>query len=268
MSEALSVRLNCSLHLSPTPLTSTHTSRRELNVTNSVFTVGNSRRELLFHMDEERLLTSNPDEEEAGGSTDGDASDLFPEWRERVQSTVWYYASPFAYCVAGGLLVVRPEPLERGLPLFPWRCTGFAVVCNGFMSFMADVEMWGRESRWQTADRVLAIVNTMLQAGVVVMSCMGYSNFPIESPVCLGSGVVLALVCKQRSAAAFRRGDCDAFVRWHSAWHLLLPLGAVAGQLVLHRRCDYELQPPWGAGNCLFQDALAQCGHPGWEDFS
>ena len=54
-------------------------------------------RELLFHMDEERLLTSNPDEEEAGGSTDGDASDLFPhprsrlrfpEWRERVQSTV------------------------------------------------------------------------------------------------------------------------------------------------------------------------------------
>jgi hypothetical protein len=37
---------------------------------------------------------------------------------------------------------------------------------------------------------------------------------------------------------------------------------------VLHRRCDYELQPPWGAGNCLFQDALSQCGHPGWEDFS
>ena len=191
-------------------------------------------------MDEERLLASNPDEEEAGGSTDGDASDLFPEWRERVQSTVWYYASPFAYCVAGGLLVVRPEPLERGLPLFPWRCTGFAVVCNGFMSFMADVETWGRESHWQTADRVLAIVNTLLQAGVVVMSCLGYSNFPIESPVCLGSGVVLALVCKQRSAAAFRRGDCDAFVRWHSAWHLLLPLGAVAGQLVLHRRCAHH----------------------------
>ena len=34
----------------------------------------------------------------------------------------WYRASPFAYCVAGGVLALRPEPLERGLPLFPWRC--------------------------------------------------------------------------------------------------------------------------------------------------
>ena len=211
--------------------------------------------------DEERLLAM--DEEHAGPATGASDAELFPEWRERIHGTPWYYASPFAYCVAGGLLVVRPEPLERGLPLFPWRCTGFAVVCNGFLSFMADVETWGRESRWRFADRVLATLNTLLQAGVVGLCCLGYSNFPIESPACLGTGVVLALICKQRSGAALRRGDCDAFVRWHSAWHYLLPAGAIAGQLVLHRGCDYALQPPWGAGDCAFQDALAQCSSSG-----
>ena len=218
-------------------------------------------------MSDERQPLTAADEERAALASDGeltivasdecdDDDDLFPEWHDRVDACFWYRASPFAYCVAGGLLVVRPEPLERGLPLFPWRCTGLAVVCNGFLSFMADVQTWGRRSAWKTADRVIATVNTLLQVAVVVLCCMGYSNFPIESPLCLGTGVALALVCKQRSAAALRRGDCDAYLLWHSAWHYFLPAGAVLGQLVLHRRCDYALGPPWGPGDCAVQAAL------------
>ena len=214
----------------------------------------------------ERLLTpvQRADEEGAGsGSLEPSAAegdDLFPEWRDRVEESTWYRASPFAYCVAGGLLVLRPEPLERGLPLFPWRCTGLMVVFNGFLSFMADVETWGRPSGWKVADRVMATSNTLLQMGVVVLCCLGYSEFPLESPACLGTGVVLALICKQRSAAAVRRGDCEAYLWWHSLWHYLLPAGAVAGQLVLHRPCDYALAPPYGAGDCAVQASVARCG--------
>ena len=80
-------------------------------------------------------------------SEEGASSSCEPiAWRSAVEQAWWYRASPFAFCAAGGLLVLRPEPLERGLPLFPWRCTGLAIVVNGFASFMGDVETWGRPS--------------------------------------------------------------------------------------------------------------------------
>lgn len=204
---------------------------------------------LLSAIDEE---AAEPQMHQAADS--GLEDGLFPEWQDRVYQHQWYCASPFAYCVAGGLLLLRPEPLERGLPLFPWRCTGLGIVLNGFLSYMADVETWGRPSAWKMADRVLAVTNTLLQVCVVALSCLGYSHFPIESPSCLGIGVLLALVCKQRSSAAMSRADCDAYLMWHSLWHYILPSGAILGQLVLHRSCDYALLPPWGQGNCAMQD--------------
>ena len=174
-------------------------------------------------------------------------------WRSAVEQAWWYRASPFAFCAAGGLLVLRPEPLERGLPLFPWRCTGLAIVINGFASFMGDVETWGRPSAWKFADRVMATTNTVLQILVVVLGCSGYAKFPVESVACLGTGVGVGLFCKHRGSVAFERGDCEAFLRWHSAWHYVLPLGAILGQLVLHRPCDYAMPPPHGLGSCALQ---------------
>ena len=63
--------------------------------------------------------------------------------------------------------------------------------------------------------------------------------FPWPSPAILGSGVLVALLCKRRAAAAMRDGDCDGYLRWHAAWHYTLPAAAIAGQLQLHTPCDY-----------------------------
>ena len=184
-------------------------------------------------------------------------SALHPEWREPMLQHRPYVASPFAYCLAGGLLALRPEPLERGLPLFPWRVTALSIVLNGFLSFMADVETWGRPSAWRVADRVFATTNTVLMATVVLLGMLGHTHFATESVACLGSGVAVGLVCKQRASAAMARADCDGFLLWHSLWHYTLPFGAILGQLVIHRACDYALAAPHGTGSC---EAEAQ-GH-------
>ena len=160
----------------------------------------------------------------------------------RVTDAWWYQASCFSYCAAGGLLLLHPEPLERHMPNFPWRCMGLSVFANGFFSYMADVETWGRPSSWKSADRFLATFNSLLQIGIVVACCLGVPTtpFPRESVGLLGAGVAVALVCKQRGSAAFRRGDFEAYVVWHSLWHYILPAAAVGAQLILHRRCDWR----------------------------
>ena len=177
------------------------------------------------------------------------------EWREQMEATWWYWVSPFAYCLAGGLLALRPEPLERGLPLFPWRCTALSVVSNGFLSYMADVESFGCRgpNRWKAVDRVFATTNTLLMCVVVLLSVRGHSHFAPRSVTCLGSGVVAGLFCKLRGSAALVRSDRDAYLLWHSLWHYTLPLGAILGQLVIHQPCDYAWHEE---GSCAYIKAL------------
>jgi hypothetical protein len=167
-----------------------------------------------------------------------------PEWKVAVDDSLWYTASCFAYSLAGGLLLLRPEPLERHMPIFPWRLAGLAIFSNGFFSYMSDVETWGRPSAWKAADTLLATVNSLLQISIVVLASLGHATFPPEPVGVLGASIAIALVCKWRSAAAVRRSDCDAFLRWHSAWHYTLPAGAIVGQLMLHRRCDWSTSDP------------------------
>jgi len=173
-----------------------------------------------------------------GFAAQGSEPDL---WVASVQEAWWYQASCFAYCVAGGLLLLRPEPLERHM-LFPWRCMGISVFVNGFTSYMSDVETWGRPSVWKATDLLLATTNSLLQIGIVIVSFLSDATFPLESVGCLATGVLIALACKQRSATAMRNGHCDAYLRWHAAWHYSLPTFAIIGQAVLHRACDYSLE--------------------------
>ena len=178
-----------------------------------------------------------------------------PEWRSRVEEAWWYRSSSFAYCAAGGVTLLRPEPLERHMA-FPWRVMGMSVFANGFASYMADVETWGRPSPWKAIDRLLATTNSLIQVAIVVMACTTDATFPWPSPTILGTGVLIALACKRRAALALRDGDCEAYLRWHAAWHYTLPLGAIVGQCWLHRACD------WTWAGCVCHDRT-ECGTAG-----
>ena len=70
-----------------------------------------------------------------------------PEWRARIFGSAWWYRwSSFAYCVAGGMLVVRPAPMYRhAQPCcggFPFQAMGVAIFVNGLLSYMSDTHIW------------------------------------------------------------------------------------------------------------------------------
>ena len=159
-------------------------------------------------------------------------SDEPPEWRPADEQSRAYCASCFAYCAAGGLLLLRPEPLERHMS-FPWRPMGLMIFANGFFSYMADVECWGRPSSWKAVDRLVATTNTLLQFALVLLHLLGPMSFPRDMVSVFTVSLLVAVACKRRAALALQRRDRDAYLRWHTAWHVVLPAGAVIGQLLL-----------------------------------
>ena len=91
---------------------------------------------------------------------------------------------------------------------------------------------------------ILATINTLVQVAIVVLGATGVASFPLAAAGTLAVSIVIALGCKFRAGRARKRGDCDAFLFWHSAWHYTLPLGAAVGsQLLLS-------EGPWGGSVC------------------
>ena len=165
------------------------------------------------------------------------ADDGPPEWREKIYACWWYRWSSFAYCVAGGLVVVRPAPLYRHAQpccfLFPFRSMGALIFLNGLLSYMADTHTFGYPSAWRAADSYVATFNTLLQFILVLLQLLGPMSFPRDTMTVFTTSLLIAIWCKRKAVAAFARRDRDAYLVWHALWHVVLPAGAVTGQLLL-----------------------------------
>ena len=110
---------------------------------------------------------------------------------------------------------------------------GGAIVLNGLLSYMGDTQTWGRPSCWKTADILLATTNTALQFVLVLLHTLGPMSFPRDMVCVFTASLLLALYCKRRAGRAFANRERDAYLRWHTAWHLILPAGAIIGMLLL-----------------------------------
>ena len=161
-----------------------------------------------------------------------------PEWREKIFGSAWWYRwSSFAYCVAGGLLVIRPAPMYRHAQpccgVFPFRSMGALIFLNGLLSYMADTHTFGYPSAWRAADSYVATFNTILQFVLILLQIIGPMSFPRKMVAVFTTSLLIAIWCKRRAVAAFARRDRDAYLVWHALWHVVLPAGAVTGQLLL-----------------------------------
>ena len=82
------------------------------------------------------------------------------------------------------------------------------------------------DSLWHGADRLLAWPLTILQIVKVYLMMTDGSSSWGPSAVYLAI-VVVALACRWQSRRARLSNDAPGYVRWHSLWHVTMPLGAV-----------------------------------------
>ena len=110
---------------------------------------------------------------------------------------------------------------------------GALIFVNGLLSYMADTHTFGYPSAWRAADSYVATFNTILQFVLVVLQVIGPMSFPRDMVCVFTASLLLALYCKRRAGRAFANRERDAYLRWHTAWHLILPAGAIIGMLLL-----------------------------------
>ena len=79
----------------------------------------------------------------------------------------------------------------------------------------------------------VATFNTLLQFVLIVLQIIGPMSFPRDMVTVFTASLLIAIGCKRRAVAAFAyRRDRDARLVWRALWHVVLPAGAVAGQLL------------------------------------
>ena len=69
---------------------------------------------------------------------------------------------------------------------------------------------------------------------LVLLQTLGPMSFPHDMVGVFTASLLLAVYCKRRAAMAFAAQQRDAYMRWHTAWHCVLPGGAAVGMLLLH----------------------------------
>ena len=151
-----------------------------------------------------------------------------PEWRPYVFSrhplAVAYRYSAGGYSFAGLLLLLFADRM-RSYDAGVWWCAlGMALVVQGAVAYLGDVQSWGRPSVWKQLDPLLA--STLFLAfgpWLGARSLLGHFVVPRSTLSLWLAGCALALFAKAKAAQASRRAAprLEEMLAWHTLWHAL-----------------------------------------------
>eukprot|EP00747_Dinoflagellata_sp_TGD_P214827 gnl/TRDRNA2_/TRDRNA2_87635_c0_seq1.p1 gnl/TRDRNA2_/TRDRNA2_87635_c0~~gnl/TRDRNA2_/TRDRNA2_87635_c0_seq1.p1 ORF type:complete len:211 (-),score=14.74 gnl/TRDRNA2_/TRDRNA2_87635_c0_seq1:47-679(-) len=147
-------------------------------------------------------------------------------WREPVLANRFYAPACFAYSAVGVFVWHHQEALQERLPVpWTWQVQAIALILQGFACFGADVVALGRPSWLHMVDMVLAVVLTC--SIVVIFLLLPLSLIQFAFGWCI---LILGQVAffQSRRSRKLQWGP-DSFARWHALWHLVYPLGGIAG---------------------------------------
>jgi len=148
-------------------------------------------------------------------------------WRQHVHRLSLYALSSFFYAVVGAVLLL-------GLCLHPERTLYAGEWVEMLLwfwqagaSYWCDVIDLGIPSISHPIDRFSAVVFTVQQ-------CVKYGLVRCKGPLAhwlalsMSSGFILGLYCFHRSGVAVKKCEMQHYLRWHTLWHLSLPLNALS----------------------------------------
>ncbi|KAL1495398.1 hypothetical protein AB1Y20_016766 [Prymnesium parvum] len=149
-------------------------------------------------------------------------------WAAPLRRERLYAASCLAFCLLGAWTVRHAAAVhawlaaDGGWPYFSERMLvvhGGASVLQGGLSFGSDVLLVGKPSLLHLADRVLAVVLTLLGVYIegLVLLC-GRLSLPLQA---LMAGLLCASLAHHfRAKAAIRDQVYHTYVWSHTLWHL------------------------------------------------
>jgi hypothetical protein len=155
-------------------------------------------------------------------------------WHPAVAASWWYRASPIAFSFLGAHVLCSLDALHAHSPVwFPWKTVGLELLLQAVLSYMADVHTWGRRSMWKNADAIGACTMVLVAVCSPFLQLAGWTTYPSGMAMTFITVIIAALFCKRASSSALRAGRldprnvdlCNRFLKWHTAWHLLVPIG-------------------------------------------
>eukprot|EP00457_Paulinella_chromatophora_P013308 gb/GEZN01013596.1/.p1 GENE.gb/GEZN01013596.1/~~gb/GEZN01013596.1/.p1 ORF type:complete len:226 (-),score=25.13 gb/GEZN01013596.1/:327-953(-) len=152
-----------------------------------------------------------------------------------------YGLSSWAYAALGlwALIVFWENELYTGMHL---EC--FASILQSIFSFGCDVLTFGKASRWKVLDRNYATTLFLAQVFKLIWLEMTYEEWFLWAVIlCVG------LLTYSKSTYHIKQASTTlhphhfhGFLRWHTAWHILLPFGMALWMLMKYYNAQAKLE--------------------------
>jgi len=162
----------------------------------------------------------------------------------------WFGGGCWNFALGGLIMMWTTEPQWMAKTRFPWKTVACLLIfVQSPLSFLADYVYMEKDSYWHVVDRCLALplmATEVYKYGLMcqhsLMPCVRWfcdhvkwnsqqiakqtstsSQQPAMHPLLIvlyGVAIVLAIAAFLQSTKAQSNLDRDAFVYWHTVWHL------------------------------------------------
>jgi predicted membrane channel-forming protein YqfA (hemolysin III family) len=150
----------------------------------------------------------------------------------------WWYGAACWNFALGGALMLWMEPTFTNRNKFPYRTMAYLLMgVQAPLSFLADYCHMTSDSYWHAIDRGMAVFLMVLEVvkfGLLVRDSIRHWQWrpnphamPLPLVILYAMALMFAVYCFGHSTRAQAALDHQAFIQWHTLWHLF-PLVASA----------------------------------------
>ena len=148
------------------------------------------------------------------------------EWKNKL--TWWYKLSCLTPTMLG--LYIRYFKINelKKYGNFPWNIQAPLLICNGPLSYMADVICFGNYSLWRTADILCTSSNVILVTSIIPRNIFNNLTFSYTFLVTFSTVSFISLFFKILSSKELKKGIIDAshdshnYILYHTLWHYIM----------------------------------------------
>ena len=148
------------------------------------------------------------------------------EWKNKL--TWWYKLSCLTPTMLGLYIKYFKINELKKYGNFPWNIQASLLICNGPLSYMADVVTFGNYSLWKIADIICTTSNVILCTSLIPMNITKKLTFTYKFLVTFSTVSFISLFFKRLSGKELTKGIIDSsydsykYILYHTLWHYIM----------------------------------------------